>query len=66
VDYALLIDERPVVFVEAKPLKSDITFDNERQVLDYGKHKDVKWCVLTNGKNVKIYNTEWGILQKEL
>lgn len=60
VDYALLIDERPTVFVEAKALGSDLTSDDARQILDYGRHKGIEWCVLTNGKEVEIYNTKWG------
>lgn len=60
VDYALFVDERPEVFVETKPLNSKVTSDDAQQVLDYGKHEEVRWCVLTNGKEIKIYNTEWG------
>lgn len=59
VDFALLVEGSPVVFVEAKALRSKIKPDNARQILDYGRHKDVNWCVLTNGKELRIYNSEW-------
>lgn len=59
VDFALLVEGSPVVFVEAKALRTEIKPDNVRQILDYGRHKDVNWCVLTNGKELRIYNSEW-------
>jgi len=65
VDYALTIDQRPVVFVEAKPLSSDLTSVDSKQILDYGRHEHVQWCVLTNGKEVEIYNTELGEDEKK-
>lgn len=65
VDYALTIDQRPVVFVEAKPLGSDLTSVDSKQILDYGGHEHVQWCVLTNGKEVEIYNTELGEDEKK-
>lgn len=35
VDYALLIGDAPVAFVEAKPVKSDLTDQNVRQLKSY-------------------------------
>ncbi|KXB05221.1 hypothetical protein AKJ50_01485 [candidate division MSBL1 archaeon SCGC-AAA382A13] len=60
VDYALLIDEKPSVFIEVKPLGSDLTTEAQEQGLDYATHENVEWFALTNGTKIKIFNTEWG------
>jgi len=58
VDYALKQNERPVVFVEAKSLKGDITYKNVKQALDYSTHEDVRWCVVTNGQEWRIFDAD--------
>jgi hypothetical protein len=35
VDYALMIGDTPVVFIEAKPARSDLTESNVRQLQSY-------------------------------
>lgn len=59
VDYALLVEGSPAVFVEAKSLRTDINPGHAKQLIDYGRHKGVKWCVLSNGKELRIYNSDW-------
>jgi len=59
VDYALMVERSPAVFVEAKALRSDISSGHAKQLIDYGRHKGVNWCVLTNGKELRIYNSAW-------
>jgi hypothetical protein len=57
VDYALKLDGRPVLFVEAKALR--LPLGNGRwvkQLLSYGVVAGVDWCVLTNGDEYRIYN----------
>ncbi len=60
VDYALLIDGRPRIFVEAKSLNTVLSDDHASQVISYAKSRDVRWCVLTNGSELRIYNAAWG------
>ncbi|MCF7875968.1 type I restriction enzyme HsdR N-terminal domain-containing protein [Candidatus Bipolaricaulota bacterium] len=59
VDYALMVEGSPAVFVEAKALRSDINSGHAKQLIDYGRHKGVNWCVLTNGKELRVYNSAW-------
>ncbi len=60
VDYALFSNEEPVVFVEAKSLNTDLVDDHASQVITYAKSRDVAWCVLTNGRQFRVYNAGWG------
>ncbi|MBS3787806.1 type I restriction enzyme HsdR N-terminal domain-containing protein [Candidatus Bipolaricaulota bacterium] len=59
VDYALMVEGSPAVFVEAKALRSDINPGHAKQLIDYGRHKGVNWCVLANGKELRVYNSAW-------
>jgi hypothetical protein len=55
VDYALLIGDSPVVFVEAKPARSDLTTEEIKQLKSYMRQElDVDWGVLTNGKSFEV------------
>jgi hypothetical protein len=56
VDYALLLNRSPVLFVEAKPLGH--TLDDRKwivQTINYANAAGVDWCVLTNGAEWRIY-----------
>jgi len=56
VDYALKIDEKPVLFLEAKPLNDPLTdVKSITQVVGYAANAGVAWCVLTNGVIYKVY-----------
>jgi len=55
VDYALLIGDSPVVFVEAKPVRSTLTDSEVRQLRSYMRQElDVDWGILTNGKSFEV------------
>jgi len=55
VDYALLVGDSPVVFVEAKPVRSTLTDDEIQQLRSYMRQElDVDWGVLTNGKSFEV------------
>jgi hypothetical protein len=55
VDYALMVGDTPVVFIEAKPARSDLTESNVRQLQSYMRQElSVDWGVLTNGKDFEI------------
>ncbi len=58
VDYALKIDSKPVIFVEAKALDNQLTDVKAiTQVVGYAANGGVNWCVLTNGVNYKVYSS---------
>lgn len=55
VDYALLVGDSPVVFVEAKPVRSELTAADVRQLKSYMRQElDVDWGILTNGKEFEV------------
>jgi hypothetical protein len=55
VDYALLVGESPVVFVEAKPVRSTLTDEEVKQLRSYMRQElDVDWGILTNGKSFEV------------
>ena len=55
VDYALLVGDSPVVFVEAKPVRSTLTDNEIKQLRSYMRQElDVDWGILTNGKSFEV------------
>ena len=57
VDYALFLMGDPVLFVEAKPLRTSL--DDHKwisQTIAYAVEAGVEWCVLTNGDEYRLYN----------
>lgn len=55
VDYALLVGDSPVVFVEAKPVRSTLSDDEIQQLRSYMRQElDVDWGILTNGKAFEV------------
>lgn len=65
VDYALMLENKPVVLVEAKPFDSMLSYDDSAQIISYGRIEDVQWVVLTNGRNVKVFDSKEGKTEKE-
>ena len=57
-DYALRIDGKPKVFVEAKAVGKNLS-DNAfiAQTVNYANNEGVVWCVLTNGLVYQIYKS---------
>ena len=58
VDLALLIDDKPVLYIEAKALKEST--DEAKwitQTLNYAIADGVEWCVLTNGASYRIFRS---------
>lgn len=60
VDYALIVDDLPKIFLEAKKLKKPLGEKEARQVLGYSRLEGVQWSVLTNGRTWRIFNANWG------
>lgn len=57
VDFALMLQREPVLFVEAKALEESL--DDRRwsnQVISYAAVAGVEWVVLTNGDEYRVYN----------
>lgn len=55
VDYALLVGDSPVVFVEAKPASSDLSSQYVQQLQSYMRQElHVDWGILTNGKEFEV------------
>lgn len=57
VDFALKIDRQIKLLVEAKRLRASLSAKDVKQLLAYASAAGVKWCLLTNGNEVRIYNS---------
>lgn len=58
VDYALKINRKPVLFIEAKPLNDALTdVKSITQVVSYAANAGIEWCILTNGITYKVYRS---------
>jgi len=69
VDIAVKINNRPVVFIEAKTVDTSLHDHLAEQPIKYANAEGVSWCVLTNGREWRLYNAFWkikGIEQKML
>lgn len=56
VDYALMLDKAPSVFVEAKGLDTQLADKHRKQITSYmHNEKGVEWGLLTNGKEYEFY-----------
>jgi hypothetical protein len=55
VDYALVLDGRPVAFLEAKGLDTPLTPEFREKFEDYLRGEDVNWGILTNGQEYEFY-----------
>lgn len=61
VDYALMIGDTPIVFIEAKPARSDLSESDVRQLQSYMRQElSIDWGVLTNGKKFEILSVTHG------
>lgn len=65
-DYALKIDEKTEVIIEAKALDkklsegdSDSLTEYEKQAINYAYNKGINWAILTNGEEWRLYNAYW-------
>ncbi len=57
-DYALLVEGKPSLFVEAKALGKNLT-DSKwvAQTINYANNEGVTWCALTDGLRYQVYKT---------
>lgn len=58
VDYALMIDGKPALFLEAKAIH--VSLEDRKwvtQVVNYANTAGVQWCVLSNGDHYRVFNS---------
>lgn len=55
-DIALVLDDKPKLFVESKDLEENLD-DHIHQVLNYAFDKGVEWVILTNGIEIRVYKS---------
>jgi hypothetical protein len=60
-DIALKVNNRPVIFIEAKSVDTDLRAHLAEQPIKYANMGGVNWCILTNGKEWRLYNAFWKI-----
>ena len=68
-DIALKIRGRSKVLIEAKPAGMDLEDSLAKQLINYAIIGNVDWCVLANGRELRVYNAYWkveGIQQRPL
>jgi len=56
IDYLLYVDGTPTIAVEAKALGSELTDAMGAQLIKYAAIQGIEWCLLTNAKQVLVYN----------
>jgi len=58
VDYALMLQRTPRLFIEAKPLDGSLNDPKwAGQIMSYATIAGVQWVVLTNGNEYRVYNS---------
>src|SRR3990167_4201220 len=55
-DYILKVGNEEVLVVEAKRVGVNLTEDEGRQAVSYAYHRKIKFAVLTNFKEVRVYH----------
>lgn len=55
VDYAIMIDSKPVILMECKPAKTDLDKEHASQLYRYFSVTDAKFGILTNGVIYRFY-----------
>lgn len=55
VDYAIIIDGKPIMLIECKPAKTDLDKEHASQLYRYFSVTDAKFGILTNGVIYRFY-----------
>ena len=61
VDIALKVHGKPALFIEAKAVRVDLEDKMAQQVINYAIMGNVEWCMLTNGRELRLYNAFWRV-----
>jgi type I restriction-modification system DNA methylase subunit len=59
VDHGFKIDGIPKFFLEAKAIKETLDTEHAKQSVTYSWLKSTTWAVLTNFRQLEVYNAEW-------
>jgi type I restriction-modification system DNA methylase subunit len=59
VDYGFRINGIPKFFLEAKAIKETLDIEHAKQSVTYSWLKSTTWAVLTNFRQLDVYNAEW-------
>lgn len=65
VDYALSLEGKLVLLIEAKPYDDDLTSRDSSQIISYGLVERIRWTALTNGRVLKIFDIDRGNTEHE-
>ncbi|ESS04865.1 MAG: hypothetical protein A07HR67_00213, partial [uncultured archaeon A07HR67] len=55
VDYALVLEETPVAFLEAKGVDTPLNDDHEEQLSSYMSNENVNYGILTNAEEYRFF-----------
>lgn len=56
VDYAIMINDEPLILIEAKPANTELTAKHMSQLIRYFSVTNAKFAILTNGITYKFYS----------
>lgn len=59
VDYALKLEDTPVVFIEAKGCDTTLTDSHRKQLRSYMRQVGVDWGLITNGRKFEIFRRDY-------
>jgi len=59
VDYSVNLDEKPYFFVEIKKHRIKDLDPHKRQAINYGWMASTKWVILTNLREIRVYNSQY-------
>jgi type I restriction-modification system DNA methylase subunit len=59
VDYGFRIEGIPKFFLETKAIKETLDTEHAKQSVTYSWLKSTTWAVLTNFRQLEVYNAEW-------
>jgi hypothetical protein len=59
VDYALLLNGNPKIYVEAKRIRDNLTnFRDISKAVSYANDDGIPWCIITNGNLIHLYKPQ--------
>jgi hypothetical protein len=54
-DYAIILNKKPVMIIEVKAIDVKLKQDHVRQAVNYAANEGIKWAILTNGFEWRVY-----------
>ncbi len=59
-DYVIIINDKKHMVIEAKPITTKLNNNHVKQAVDYAAHEGIKWAILTNAIDWKVYRVTLG------